>query len=90
MAIKLNLKILFRLIPYESIRHFSAQSAGHFDRDSELELIFCTPWLPTVSRDFRAGQVDIVAVQNLIASKCLGKEKRLEIQPLTPFYRCTF
>ena len=66
-------KVEFQLIPYESIRHFTAESAGKFDRDSELELVLCTPWLPSLQRDFRAGQVDIVAVLNTIAAKTLGK-----------------
>ena len=35
-------------------------------------MILCTPWLPKVSRDFRAGNVDIIAVQNAIAAKILG------------------
>ena len=54
----------FRNIPYECIRHFSVESAGSFDRDSELNMILPTPWLSKVSRDFRSGNVDIVAVQN--------------------------
>ena len=62
----------FRNIPYECIRHFSVESSGSFDRDSELDMILCTPWLPKVSRDFRAGNVDIIAVQNAIAAKILG------------------
>ena len=62
----------FRNIPYECIRHFSVESSGSFDRDSELDMILPTPWLPKVSRDFRAGNVDIIAVQNMIASKILG------------------
>ena len=65
-------RVEFRCIPYEVIRHFSAESSGSFDRDSELKLAFSTPWLPFVARDFRSGKVDIVAIQNLIASKILG------------------
>ena len=70
-------KVEFRNIPYASIRHFSTESSGSFDRDSELKLTLCTPWLPGpyashVTRDFRSGQVDIVAVHNLIAAKTLG------------------
>ena len=66
----------FRNVPYECIRHFSAESAGSFDRDSELSMTLCTPWLPKVSRDFRAGKVDIIAVQNAIAGKILGAPGR--------------
>ena len=68
-------RVEFQLVPYEAIRHFSVESAGRFDADSELELILCTPWLPSIKRDFRAGQVDIVAVQNTIAAKILGEQK---------------
>jgi len=66
----------FRLIPYETIKHFSVESAGNWDRDSQLDLILGTPWLPQVKRDFRSGQVDIIAVQNVIASKILGPPGR--------------
>ena len=46
-------RVEFRNVPYETIRCFAVESAGSFDRDSELKLIFCTPWLPTFNRDFR-------------------------------------
>ena len=66
----------FRHVPYESLRHFSVESSGSFDRDSELDLILSTPWLPQIARDFRSGNVDIVAVQNFIAAKILGAPGR--------------
>ena len=46
-------RIEFRNIPYGTIRSFEAESAGSFDRDSELKLALCTPWLGMVERDFR-------------------------------------
>ena len=73
-------RVQFQLVPYEAIRQFAVESAGSFDADSELELILCTPWLPSIKRDFRAGQVDIVAVQNTIAAKILGEQK-IKISP---------
>ena len=65
-------RVEFRSIPYSTIRRFAVESSGSFDRDSELKLVFCTPWLPFVTRDFRKGKVDIVSIQNLIAAKTLG------------------
>ena len=69
-------RIEFRSIPYGTIRRFATESSGSFDRDSELKLVFCTPWLPQGNRDFRKGKVDIVAIQNLIAAKTLGAPGR--------------
>ena len=65
-------RVEFRFIPYNVIRRFATESSGSFDRDSELKLFFCTPWHPSVARDFRKGKADIVSIQNLIANKILG------------------
>ena len=65
-------KTEFQKIPYSTILNFATESSGSFDRDSELKLTFSTPWLPILMQDFRSGKADIVAIQNLIAAKCLG------------------
>jgi len=65
-------KTEFQNIPYDTILNFATESNGSFDRDSELKLTFATPWLPNLTQDFRSGKADIVAIQNLIAAKCLG------------------
>ena len=70
-------RVEFRSIPYNTIRRFGTESSGSFDRDSELNMSFCTPWLPGVTRDFRSGRADIVAIQNLICAKTLGAPGKL-------------
>ena len=65
-------KTEFQNIPYSNIVNFTTASAGTFDRDSELNLEFATPWLTQINQDFRSGKADIIAIQNLIAAKCLG------------------
>ena len=47
-------KVEFRNVPYGAIRAFATESAGSFDRDSELKMTLATPWLPKVDRDFRS------------------------------------
>ena len=65
-------KTEFQNIPYSTILNFATESNGSFDTDSELKLTFATPWFPNLSQDFRSGRADIIAIQNLIAAKCLG------------------
>jgi len=59
-------------IPYSSLRCFSVESAGSFDRDSELKIYFRTPWKQRISRDVSRGKADIISIQALIAAKMLG------------------
>ena len=69
-------KTEFQNIPYSTILNFATASSGSFDRDSELSLTFATPWFGnltgTMRQDFASGNADIIAIQNLIAAKCLG------------------
>eukprot|EP00092_Neocalanus_flemingeri_P034833 GFUD01037907.1.p1 GENE.GFUD01037907.1~~GFUD01037907.1.p1 ORF type:complete len:776 (+),score=157.04 GFUD01037907.1:222-2549(+) len=66
----------FRSIPYSSIRSFSTEASGSFDRDSELKIGLNTPWEAQMKRDFSAGKSDIVSIQALIAAKTLGAPGR--------------
>lgn len=62
----------FRSIPFKAIRHFSVETAGYFDLDSEVK-IYCSGELttPTLSINFTSG-TDVVEMQKIIAEKiCL-------------------
>ncbi len=59
-------KTEYHSIPYRSIAHFSVESAGHFDLDSELKI-----WVKGMSspliKTFRNGS-NIVGVQQALAT----------------------
>jgi len=65
-------KKVFRSIPYSSIKSFSTEASGSFDRDSELKISLRTPWETEMQKDFSAGKADIMSIQALIAAKTLG------------------
>ena len=58
-------KIEYHSIPYKSITHFSVESSGHFDLDSELKI-----WISGISepieKQFSKG-VNIYEIQALLA-----------------------
>jgi hypothetical protein len=56
-------KINYTSIPYTSIRGFSAESAGGWDRDSEVDIYTRNRWtLKKFAMDFRKGKADIVSL----------------------------
>lgn len=62
-------KIEYTSIPYESIRAFSAESAGAWDRDSEVDLYTRNLWtMGKVRLDFRKGKADIIAIQKFLSA----------------------
>ena len=68
-------KIAYQSIPYRSVKAFSAESAGGWDRDSTVRIYTKNYWnLSTVHLDFRKGKADIVAIQNFLSAIILGSE----------------
>ena len=66
-------RIEYTSLPYSSIRAFSAESAGGWDRDSELDLYTRNLWsMDKVSLDFRKGKADIVVLQKFLSSVLMG------------------
>jgi len=59
-------------ITWKCIRAFSVETAGKFDRDSELTLFTKVPSNTRINIDFRKGTVNFVPVQKFIADKILG------------------
>ena len=69
-------KVAYLSIPYSSVRAFSAESAGSWDRDSTVKIYTKNYWdLGTFTLDFRKGKVDIIAIQNFLSAIILGNEK---------------
>lgn len=63
-------KIEYHTIPYKSITHFSIESTGHFDLDSELK-IWISGTAEPIEKQFTKG-VDIYEIQTILAkATCL-------------------
>ena len=58
-------KIEYHSIPYKSITHFSVESSGHFDLDSELK-IWISGIAEPIEKQFSKG-VNIYEIQALLA-----------------------
>ena len=69
-------KIEYTSIPYSSIRAFSAESAGGWDLDSELDIYTRNLWtMAKVSLDFRKGKADIIVLQKFLSSVLFGTKQ---------------
>ena len=58
-------KAEYHSIPYESISHFSVETAGTFDMDAEMKIYISGNPTP-IQREFKRG-TDIVGVQKVLA-----------------------
>lgn len=66
-------KIEYTSIPYRSICAFSVESAGVWDRDSELNLYTRNRWhVAKIEMDFRSGKTDIMQIQKLLSGFVIG------------------
>lgn len=65
-------KVEYMSIPYTSIKAFSVESAGSWDRDAEVKVRIDSPWMPVFAQDFRKGKADIIALQNFLAAQVLS------------------
>lgn len=59
-------KVEYLSVPYKSIKYFSVETAGSFDRDSELKVWVSDGHSPTVSKQIKKG-IDIVSLQRTLA-----------------------
>lgn len=62
-------KAEYHSIPYENISHFSTETAGHFDMDSELR-IWVKGMQTPIKKEFKKGS-NLEAVQKALASYVL-------------------
>ena len=58
-------KVEYHSIPYESISHFSVETAGTFDMDAEMKIYVSGNSTP-IQREFQRG-TDIIGVQKVLA-----------------------
>ncbi len=63
-------KIDYHSLPYKSISHFSIETSGHFDLDSELKIWISGAELPAVSKQFRKDN-SVLDIQKLLAAICM-------------------
>ncbi len=63
-------KVEYHSIPYRSISHFSLETAGTFDLDSELKIYISGNPVP-YQREFKKGS-DVLGVQKMLA-QCVLK-----------------
>lgn len=64
-------KVEYVTIPYKSIKLFSVETAGHFDRDAELKIWLSNDKQPTVVKELKRG-IDIVGLQKTLAHYVLA------------------
>ena len=62
-------KVDYHSIPYRSISHFSVETAGTLDMDSELKIYISSNPTP-IEREFKKG-TDIIGVQRMLAEAVL-------------------
>lgn len=66
-------RVAYTSVPYTSIRAFSIESAGTFDRDADLKIYTRNKWsLSVMEQDFRKGKADVLAIQRYLASMVFG------------------
>ncbi len=66
-------RVSYRSIPFPSIRAFSVESAGAWDRDSELDLYTGNLWdMGKIEMDFRKGHVDVLTIHRFLSAMILG------------------
>jgi hypothetical protein len=59
-------KVDYLSVPYKSIKYFSVETAGTFDRDAELKIWVSDSHTPTISKQISKG-IDIVSLQRTLA-----------------------
>jgi hypothetical protein len=67
-------KIEYTSLPYRNIHAYSVESAGVWDRDSELNLYTRNRWhLAKINMDFRSGKTDIMQIQQMLSGFIIGR-----------------
>jgi hypothetical protein len=59
-------KVEYMSVPYKSIKYFSVETAGTFDRDAELKIWVSNSQGPTISKEIKKG-IDVVGLQRTLA-----------------------
>lgn len=64
-------QVMYKSVPYKSVRGFDVESAGSWDTDAEVKLYTQMPWCSTVSQDLRKGMADLQEIHHHLYSKVL-------------------
>jgi len=72
-------KVEWVSVPYTSLRAFSVESAGTWDRDAEFKLFCKTYWAggapgSVIRQDLRKGRADVIAIQAFLAAQVIGAD----------------
>ncbi|MCA9920236.1 MAG: PH domain-containing protein [Anaerolineales bacterium] len=59
-------KVEYLSVPYKSIKYFSIETAGRFDRDAELKIWIGNKAEPTIEKELKKG-IDIISLQRTLA-----------------------
>jgi hypothetical protein len=59
-------KVEYMSVPYKSVKCFSVETAGTFDRDAELKIWLSGDQAPSISKQIKKG-IDIVGLQQTLA-----------------------
>jgi hypothetical protein len=59
-------KVEYMSVPYKSIKYFSVETAGTFDRDAELKIWVSNSQGPTISKEIKKG-IDVIGLQRTLA-----------------------
>lgn len=62
-------KVEYHSIPFKSISHYSVETAGTFDLDSELKIWISGAQLPAIQKQFKKDK-SIFDVQKVLAAVC--------------------
>lgn len=71
-------KTQYHSIPYKSIRHFSIETAGHFDLDAELKIYVAGMDMPIIKKFDKS--LDIYQLQAILAEYVLRLNKKLGLK----------
>lgn len=63
-------KTEYHSVPYKSISHFSVETAGTFDLDSELKIWISSSPTPFIEKQFRKDK-SIYDIQKILATVCV-------------------
>lgn len=64
-------KVEYVSIPCKSIKYFSVETAGTFDRDAELKIWLSGDHNPTIAKEIKKG-IDIIDLQKTLAHFALA------------------
>jgi len=67
-------KVEYKSMPYTSMKAFSVESAGSWDRDAQVKVWSKTYWDSCTSQDLRKGRADIIAIQSFLAAQLIGAD----------------